>query len=210
VATCGFYGLVVNSQWDQHPVLSGEHVRLEPLGIEHAEGLHAAGRDPSVWTWLSEHQPADLSATHKQVEAILGKPGRMAWAQIDIGTGRVAGTTSYYQLDPRHRNLLIGSTWIGADWQRTRLNTEAKLLLLRRAFDELRANRAGWETDIENRRSQRAIERLGASREGVLRAHRIRKDGSLRDTVVYSVTSPEWPAVRDRLTARLRTISAKT
>lgn len=200
----------MNSQWDQHPVLSGAHVRLEPLGLEHVEGLHAAGHDPDVWTWLSEHQPADLAATRTLIQAILGKSGRMAWAQIDVGTGRVAGTTSCYRLDPHHRNLLIGSTWIGTDWQRTRLNTEAKLLLLCRAFDVLGANRVGWETDIENRRSQRAIERLGASREGVLRAHRIRKDGSLRDTVVYSVTASEWPGVRDRLTGLLQTTSAST
>ncbi len=195
--------VLVSTPWDRHPVLSGNHVRLEPLNDRHTEGLHAAGRDPRVWTWLSQHQPVDVPGTRRQVESILAQPGRKAWAQIDTVTGKVAGTTSYYQLNPRDRNLLIGSTWIGAEWQRTGLNTEAKLLLLCHAFDELGAVRVGWETDIENGRSQRAIERLGAVREGVLRAHRVRKDGSLRDTVVYAVTITEWPDVRDRLTSRL-------
>jgi RimJ/RimL family protein N-acetyltransferase len=193
----------MSQDWNLHPTLAGEHVRLEPLHLTHVEGLHAAGRDPAVWTWLSQHQPTDVAATRRQVESILARPDRRAWAQVSTATGRVAGTTSYYQLNPHHRNLLIGSTWIGTEWQRTGLNTEAKLLLLRYAFDELGAVRVGWETDIENRKSERAIERLGAVREGVLRAHRVRKDGSLRDTVAYAVTAVEWPAVRDRLTALL-------
>ncbi|SFB09683.1 Protein N-acetyltransferase, RimJ/RimL family [Amycolatopsis marina] len=196
--------LSVSQNWKLHPTLSGKHVRLEPLSLAHVDGLHDAGRDPEVWTWLSQHQPADVSGTRGQVQAILDQPDRRAWAQIDATTGRVAGTTSYYQLNSHHRNLLIGHTWIGTPWQRTRLNTEAKLLLLEYAFDRLDAVRVGWETDIGNRRSQRAIERLGAVREGVSRAHRIRKDGSLRDTVTYAVTAAEWPAVRDRLTERLQ------
>nr|WP_240519398.1 GNAT family protein [Amycolatopsis antarctica] len=185
-------------------MLSGRHVRLEPLGPEHAGGLLAAGGDPAVWTWLSMYPPADLAATEAMIDRALAEDDRLAWAQIDLASGAVAGTTSYYEIDPRHRGLAIGHTWIGAPWQRGPVNTEAKILLLRRAFDALGAARVAWHTDIRNERSQRAIERLGAVREGVLRAHRIRKDGSLRDTVSYSMTAGEWPAAEAALTARLR------
>lgn len=189
--------------WSAQPVLRGKHVHLEPLTPEHAEGLHKASADPAIFTWLSIRQPKDVAETAKLVDAILNQPGRLAWAQIDARTGEVAGTTSYYQIDSTHRNLHIGYTWIGRDWQRTALNTEAKLLLLQRAFVDLEANRVAWETDINNERSQRAIERLGAQREGVLRAHRVRPDGTLRDTVLYSLTRPEWPEVRNALTSRV-------
>ncbi|WP_216213632.1 GNAT family N-acetyltransferase [Amycolatopsis aidingensis] len=192
----------MSEEWHRHPTLTGDRVRLEPLGTRHAEGLYRAGRDPGIWTWLASRQPASLADTRAQIEHILAQPDRLAWAQLDTRTGRVAGTTSYYRIDPVDRNLLIGHTWIGPPWQRTPLNTEAKLLLLRRAFEVLGAVRVAWETDIRNERSQRAIERLGATREGVLRAHRIRTDGSLRDTVIYSVTAAEWPAVRDQLLSR--------
>ncbi|MFD8496880.1 GNAT family N-acetyltransferase [Amycolatopsis sp. NPDC059657] len=189
--------------WFDQPTLRGKHVHLEPLTPKHAEGLHKTTADPAIFTWLSIRQPKDVAETAKLVDAILNQPGRLAWAQIDANTGEVAGTTSYYQIDSTHRNLNIGYTWIGRGWQRTALNTEAKLLLLQRAFDDLKAHRVAWETDIGNERSQRAIERLGAQREGVLRAHRVRPDGTLRDTVVYSLTGPEWPAVRNSLTSRV-------
>lgn len=191
------------SEWNQHRVLTGEHVRLEPLTPEHAKGLFEAGGDPGIWTWLSVRQPADVAAAERLVESVLADPDRRPWAQIDVRTGRVAGTTSYYQCVEKHRILSIGHTWIGAQWQRTPLNTEAKLLLLRNAFETLNAQRVSWETDIRNLRSQRAIERLGALREGILRGHRIRPDGTSRDTVVYSMLDTEWPAASERLTERL-------
>ncbi|RZS41274.1 RimJ/RimL family protein N-acetyltransferase [Herbihabitans rhizosphaerae] len=192
----------MDARWDQSPTLTGTHVRLEPLTIAHAPGLHEAGKDPDIWTWLSGWQPADLAATERMIAGALATPGRLAMAQLDARTGEVAGTTSYHDVDAKHRSLCIGSTWIGAPWQRTALNTEAKLLLLRNAFEALGANRVAWHTDIRNERSQRAIERLGARREGVLRAHKIRKDGTPRDTVVYSLIAPEWPNARERLSAR--------
>ncbi len=191
------------SEWNTHPVLTGEYVRLEPLTLDHAKGLFEAGGDPGIWTWLSHRQPMDVAATERMLEIMLGEPGRFAWAQIDLRSGRVAGTTSYYQIVAKHRILSIGHTWIGADWQRTALNSEAKFLLLQNAFETLGAQRVSWETDIRNLRSQRAIERLGALREGVLRGHRIRPDGTSRDTVVYSMLDAEWPAARERLTERL-------
>ena len=193
------------SDWSTPPTLSGEHVRLEPLSPEHAKGLLEAGREPGIWAWLSLRQPTDLTAAERMVEQALADPDRRPFAQIDVASGRVAGTTSYYQVAEKHRILSIGHTWIGTDWQRTWLNTEAKLLLLQHAFETLGAQRVAWETDIRNLRSQRAIERLGALREGVLRAHRIRPDGSSRDTVTYSMLAPEWPAAKARLSERLVT-----
>lgn len=196
------YGEAVTT-WTDHPTLTGEHVRLEPLSENHAESLHEAGRDPEIWTWLSLTRPETLDDTRAMVKTILAAPGRQAFAQLDAATGEVAGTTSYYQIDPVHRGLLIGYTWLGKRWHRTPLNTEAKLLLLTHAFEARGAIRVAWQTDHRNERSQRAIERLGAKRDGVLRSHRIRPDGTARDTVEYSVIAAEWPSVRDGLLARL-------
>ncbi|WP_410576571.1 GNAT family N-acetyltransferase [Amycolatopsis sp. lyj-108] len=189
------------NSWSVHATLRGERVRLEPLTRDHAKGLFAAGSDPAIWTWLSLRQPRDLAAAETMVDGILADPDRRAWAQIDARTGEVAGTTSFYAMNARHKIVSLGYTWIGSEWQRTGLNRESKLLLLRHAFDDLGANRVSWETDIRNLQSQKAIERLGAQREGVLRAHRVRPDGTIRDTVVYSVTGPEWPAVRTALSS---------
>ncbi|MCO5972625.1 GNAT family N-acetyltransferase [Actinoallomurus soli] len=193
------------SAWLERPSLIGRHVRLEPLRPEHAEGLYEAGKDPEVWRWLNVRQPSDVAEMRRMVEEDLRAVGaaRLPWVQIDTVTGEVAGTTSYYDPEPVHCGLWIGHTWIGVRWQRTALNTEAKLLLLERAFDVLGALRVGWHTHHRNERSQRAIERLGARREGVLRSHRVLPDGSVRDTVCYSMLASEWPAARDRLRARL-------
>ncbi len=129
---------------------------------------------------------------------------RVAWVQRCAVTGAVVGSTSYYEIDPARRSVAIGHTMLGRPWWRTGINTEAKLLLLARAFDELDAVRVVWHTDIRNERSQRAIERLGATREGVLRMHRLRPDGSWRDTVQYAMTVDEWPKAQVSLRERLR------
>ncbi|MBP2475268.1 RimJ/RimL family protein N-acetyltransferase [Crossiella equi] len=192
--------------WWRQPTLTGTHVRLEPLSLDHAEDLHEAGRDPAVWAWLSHRWPSDLAGTVEFVHAHLTAQAdgdRLVYAQIDLATGKAAGVTSYYEIVPAHRALAIGHTWIGTPWQRTGLNTESKLLLLARAFEQLSALRVVWHTDNRNQQSQRAIERLGAQREGLLRHHRVRPDGTLRDTVQYSMLAEEWPGVRERLRARL-------
>jgi uncharacterized protein len=129
---------------------------------------------------------------------------RVPWVQRCARTGAVVGATSYYDIDPERRAVAIGHTWLGRPWWRSGINTEAKLLLLGRAFDELGAVRVAWHTDIRNTRSQAAIERLGATREGVLRMHRQRPDGSWRDTVQYAMTVDEWPNAQARLRERLR------
>lgn len=195
------------SDWFDRPVLSGEHVRLEPLTIEHAEGLFAVSHDPGIWSWLRDRQPRNVGDMRDIVAAAIdahAQRTRVPWAQIDAVTGEVAGTTSFHDIEQAHGGLHIGGTWIGAKWHRTGVNTESKLLLLDHAFGTLGARRVAWHTDIRNERSQRAIERLGAVREGVLRRHRLRSDGSHRDTVVYSIIAEEWPEARAALVARLR------
>ncbi|WP_021596500.1 MULTISPECIES: GNAT family N-acetyltransferase [Actinomadura] len=197
----------MSDEWFERPVLTGRYVRLEPLSDEHAEGLFAASGDPAVWTWLSERRPTTVA----QMRVLVGKALaacerglRLPWAQIDVSTGEVAGTTSYYEIVPSHRGLCIGYTWLGSRWHRTAVNTEAKLLLMGRAFDDLGAMRVGWHTHVRNARSRAAIERLGASFEGVHRKHRILADGSVRDTAAYAMTDDDWPAAAARLRARLR------
>jgi RimJ/RimL family protein N-acetyltransferase len=196
--------------WYALPVLTGRLVRLEPLAVEHAAGYLAAageGADAeAVFAHLSQPVPLTVDQAREQILTALAaraRGQRLAYAQIDAATGELAGTTSYYEVDPAARALAIGHTWLGSRWWRTGHNTEAKLLMLGHAFATLGAARVVWHTDIRNTRSQTAIERLGAVREGVLRKHRIRRDGSWRDTVQYAMTDDDWPAVRDRLSGRL-------
>jgi RimJ/RimL family protein N-acetyltransferase len=201
--------------WYALPVLTGDLIRLEPLAIEHAPGYLAAattGPDAAeAFRWLnlpSAHgsQPASLGDARTHIHAALAarvRDERLAYAQIDARTGDFAGTTSLYDVNPALRTVAIGHTWLGRPWWRTGHNTESKLLLLSYAFDELRAARVVWHTDIYNTRSQAAIERLGAVKEGVLRKHRLRRDGSWRDTVQYAMTDDDWPSARARLTGFL-------
>lgn len=194
------------SPWLTAEPVTGTRVRLEPLSLDHVDDLFEAGRDPRVWRWLSGPQPTDRAEMAREVTGALTAAAagdRVPWAQIDLATGRAVGVTSYYEVVPAHRRLEIGYTWLGSAYWRTGLNTESKLLLLTRAFETLGARRVSWRTDIRNERSQQAIERLGATREGVFRAHMQRVDGSVRDTVYYAMTADEWPAARERLRARL-------
>jgi RimJ/RimL family protein N-acetyltransferase len=196
--------------WYALPVLTGRLIRLEPLALEHAPGYFAAaGTGPvteEVFRWMNPAGPTTVDEARAQILAALGARARgvrFAYAQIDAVTGAVAGSTSYYDIDPAVRTIAIGHTWLGKPWWRTGHNTESKLLMLTNAFDALGAARVVWHTDIYNERSQAAIARLGATREGELRKHRIRRDGSWRTTVQYSMTDDDWPEARDRLTARL-------
>ncbi|MGC5029653.1 bifunctional pyridoxamine 5'-phosphate oxidase family protein/GNAT family N-acetyltransferase [Micromonospora sp. DT229] len=197
----------VHTPWHEPVVLGGEHVLLEPLDLTHAEDLFGATADPQVWQHLGAPQPVTVDELRTAVGAYLaaGRRGeQVPWVQRCAVTGAVVGTTSYYEIDPERRSVAVGHTILGRPWWRTGINTEAKLLLLERAFGELEAVRVVWHTDIRNERSQRAIERLGATREGVLRKHRLRPDGSWRDTVQYSMTVEEWPNAQVRLREMLR------
>jgi RimJ/RimL family protein N-acetyltransferase len=197
-------------EWYALPVLEGRLIRLEPLTIEHAAGyLAAAGTDADaeeVFRWMSPAAPQSLAEARTHIAASLAaraRGERFAYAQFDAVTGEFAGTSSFYDVVPAVRTIAIGHTWLGRRWWRTGHNTESKLLMLTHAFDMLGAARVVWHTDINNTRSQAAIARLGAAREGELRKHRIRRDGSWRTTVQYSMTDDDWPAARDYLTGRL-------
>ena len=192
--------------WYDAPVLTGSLVRLEPLTQAHAPGWWAAAEDDESFRWLSiprPRTPGDAQEQVRQACAAAARGERVPWTQVQPASGRVLGTTSYYELDPPGRSLAIGHTWLARSAQRTGVNTEAKLLLLTRAFETLGAVRVVWHADIRNERSQSAIARLGATREGVLRKHRQRRDGTWRDTVQFSMLDDEWPARKARLLARL-------
>jgi RimJ/RimL family protein N-acetyltransferase len=193
---------------DPRPItLAGRHVRLEPLTPEHAPDLFdALMADPSIWRWRTVTPPETLDGLRQQIAEALEAQTRgavVAFAQIARATGRAVGGTTYMNISRKDRGLEIGNTWLGKPWQRTGINTEAKYLLLRHAFEGLGAVRVQLRTDGRNLQSQAAIERLGAVREGVLRKHMLLHDGFLRDTVVYSILDDEWPAVKDRLKAKM-------
>lgn len=189
--------------FDAVPTLTGRHVRLEALRPEHATGVLGAADDDEVFRWQAFARPRTLSEAEALIDHYLSRTDARTWAQIDLASGQLAGLTTYYDIVPELRTVAIGATWLGRRFWRTGVNTEAKLLLLRRAFDELECVRVVWHVDIMNQRSQDAVARLGAHREGVLRKHRIRRDGSWRDTVIFSMTDDEWPAARTALEARL-------
>lgn len=183
--------------------LEGRMLRLEPLSPDHAPGLwpHAG---PEVFRWLAD-LPRDGSyeAFRDWIGEILRRPASLTFAMILAATGELAGVSGYLEIRPEHQGLEVGRTWIGRAHQGSRVNPESKLLLLRHAFETLGAIRVQLKTDLRNVQSQRAIEKLGAVREGVLRRYQIRSNGEVRDTVVYSVLAGEWPAVKARLEARL-------
>lgn len=189
------------SQWYETPDLHGDHVTLSQLRAHHAEGVLAAADDDAVFRWLTVFRPQSLQDAEAVVHRYLTSANTVAWAQFDMASGDLAGLTTFYDIVPELRTLAIGSTWLGKRFHRTGINTEAKLLLLTHAFEGLGAVRVVWHTDIFNEQSQEAIARLGATREGVLRKHRLRKDGTWRDTVQFAMTDDDWPDARDRLTS---------
>jgi len=192
------------SPWLSPLIRQGRHVTLEPMDPSHAAGLFVALDDPEVWAHMTAPRPMSVADMSAYIEGALADPGRAALVQRDAGTGEIVGTTSLYLADPVNRTIAIGHTALGRKWWRTGINTETKLILMTRAFDELGAVRVEWFTDILNERSQAALERLGARREGVLRAHKRRPDGTWRDTVVYGMTGAQWPSVAGRFGATLR------
>src|ERR1700729_1654720 len=221
-AGAGIMPGVSDDLWGGMPVLAGGLIRLEPLALEHAPGyLAAAGTGEEaaeVFRWMSPPggalaQPVTLEDATRHISDALAaraRGARLPYAQIDAVTGEFAGTSSFYEVNPALRTLSIGHTWLGQCWWRTGHNTESKLLMLSYAFETLGAVRVVWHTDIRNTRSQVAIERLGAAREGVLRKHRRRYDGSWRDTVQYAMGDDDWPAPKAALAARLGPASPAT
>lgn len=187
--------------------LTGRHVRLEPLALSHLDDLFVAGgRDEEVWRWQGGPAPHTQEELGGKLSALLEDAGRGAYvpfAVIHRESGRAIGWTTYMDIDVANERLEIGWTWYGRAYWRSAVNTESKLLLLTHAFEELGMGRVQLKTDHLNHRSQAAIARLGAHREGVLRRHRRRPDGTWRDSVYFSLLAEEWPAAKERLAARL-------
>ena len=185
--------------------LQSPRLRLEPLTTDHAAGLEAAARDGELWNLRITSVPAPGEAAAYIDTALKGQTdGHMLpFAVIDTASGRVIGTSRYHDIVTLVDRVEIGYTWYGKSWQRSHVNTTAKLLLLTHAFEELGAKVVGWRTDNYNFASQRAIERLGAKKDGVLRHHGPRRDGTVRDTVMYSLLAGEWPEVKAHLRYQL-------
>ena len=181
--------------------LAAGPIRLEPLTLAHVPGLAAAAADGELWNLRFTSVPAPDETEAYVQTALAGQAAghRLPFAVLDAATGEVLGSTSYHDIVPAIERLEIGYTWYARRVQRTAVNTTAKLLLLSHAFDTLGAALVGWRTDNFNHASQRAIERLGARRDGVLRHHAARRDGTVRDTVMYSLTAGEWPEVMAHL-----------
>jgi N-acetyltransferase len=182
-------------------VLELAPVRLVPLGLEHVDGLKRAAVDGTLWNLRVTSVP-EPGETRAYVEtALQGRADghRFAFAVLDSGSGEVIGASSYHDIVPAVERLEIGYTWYAGSRQRSAVNTTAKLLLMTHAFETLGAKLVGWRTDNFNFASQRAIERLGARKDGVMRHHALRRDGTVRDTVMYSLTAGEWPEVKAQL-----------
>ena len=185
--------------------LAGSRVRLTPLSVEHADGLCAAVCDGELWKlWYTfVPEPEGMLTEIERRLALAGSGTMIPFTVMDVKTGRIAGMTTYMNVDATHQRVEIGSTWYARSVQRSSLNTEAKLLLLEHAFDKMSCIAVEFRTHALNQQSRRAIERLGAKLDGVLRNHMRMPNGTLRDTCVYSILSSEWPTVRAHLNGLL-------
>jgi len=192
---------------DIHPInLVGHYIRLEPLSETHVPDLAAAGKDESIWQFMVYGQLTDADKMRRWVQDLLALQQQgtdLPFAVIHLETGKAIGATRYMEIRPAHRSLEIGGTWYAVAYQRTAVNSECKYLLLSHAFEKLACIRVQFKTDLRNVRSQKAIERLGAVREGVLRNHMILPDGTIRHSVYYSILDSEWPVVKAHLEAQL-------
>ncbi|GJQ21444.1 MAG: GCN5 family N-acetyltransferase [Bacteroidia bacterium] len=182
-------------------VLEGTYVRLEPLGMHHLEGLCLVGLDPDLW----EHATVRIETEadmRKYVHTALQwhiEGTALPFAILERLSQRIVGSTRFANIEPMHKRLEIGWTWIGRPWQRTAVNTETKYLLLRHAFETMQYHRVEFKTDALNHRSRRALLRLGATEEGVLRKHMIVQEGRVRDSVYFSILDSEWPHIKEKL-----------
>jgi N-acetyltransferase len=193
---------MMDDPWKTPVSLTGQHVRLEPLRLAHVPGLSAVGCDDRIWQLMLYGMVRTEADMRAWVEDILQRQAQgtdLAFAVIHLESGRVAGATRYLEMRLEHKGLEIGGTWYGLEFQRTPVNTECKYLLLKYAFEEMGCIRVQFKADLRNERSWRAIERLGAKREGILRNHYVMPDGVYRDSVYYSVIEKEWLEVKKHL-----------
>ncbi len=185
--------------------LNGRYITLEPLTIAHLEGISSAGKESSIWDYLTFllDSRSSASAFIRYVSGLPEKGKDQAYAIRLNETEEIVGGSGYWHIDHQHRKLEIGGSWIPPKHQRSAVNTEAKYLMLRNAFDNLGCNRVGFNIDALNEKSLRAVERIGAQREGISRSDMQMRDGRIRDSVIYSIVNSEWPAVASHLESLL-------
>jgi N-acetyltransferase len=194
------------SPWVQPVTLTGMHVRLEPMSEAHIPALAEIGVGQPFWAFMLYGDIDSVDDMRKWVMDILARAEKgtdLPFVAVHLDSGRVAGATRYLNIMPHDRGLEVGGTWYGPEFQRTAVNTECKYLLLQHAFETLGCIRVQLKTDLRNERSQKAIERIGALKEGILRNHMILPDGRYRHSVFYSILDSEWPAVKKRLEGML-------
>lgn len=193
-------------QFAEPVTLEGYGVKLVPLALEHEGALRIASLDGELWRLRVTSVPEpEKTADYIQTALAMQKRGeRLPFAVIDQRSGTVIGSTSYHDILPRIQRLEIGYTWYAKSMQKTHINTSCKFLLLTHAFETLRCRVIGFRTDCFNRAARQAIERLGAKLDGILRGHALRRDGTIRDTVMYSITQGEWPEIKAHLNALMQ------
>ena len=190
--------------WPDPVVLTGDHAKLEPLQRDHRDALIEAVKDGGLWNlWYTFVPAPDKMDTEIERRLGLQAQGSMLPFTVRNADGKIVGMTTFMNIDATHKRVEIGSTWYASSVQRTPLNTQCKLLLLRHAFENLDCIAVEFRTHFFNHQSRRAIERLGAKQDGVLRSHQVAPNGTLRDTVVFSIIASEWPTVRAHLTYQL-------
>ena len=193
---------MMTTAWISPVILNGKFVRLEPMIEDHIPGLAEIGVGQTFWDFMLYGRMDSVEDMRNWVRDILSRAQNgtdLPFVAIHVASGKVAGATRYLNIMPKDRGLEIGGTWYGTEYQRTPVNTECKYLLLTHAFEKLGCIRVQLKTDLRNVRSQKAIERIGAKREGILRNHMILPSGQFRDSVFYSILDSEWPEVKKRL-----------
>jgi len=196
----------MTTPWISPVILNGKYVRLEPMTEDHIPGLAEIGVGQTFWDFMLYGRMDSVEDMRNWVRDILSRAQNgtdLPFVAIHLASGKVAGATRYLNIMPKDRGLEIGGTWYGTEYQRTPVNTECKYLLLTHAFERLGCIRVQLKTDLRNVRSQNAIERIGAKREGILRNHMVLPSGQFRDSVFYSILDSEWPEVKKRLEAIL-------
>ncbi|MBF4490357.1 GNAT family N-acetyltransferase [Psychrobacter sp. N25K4-3-2] len=187
------------------PTLSSNGITLKPLMLSHVTDLMEACQDGELWN-INETSVPEPDKVIDYINTADSMPNRQAFVVIDESNGKAIGTTSFHDILPTSKRLEIGYTWYAKSYWRTHVNTTCKLMLLSYIFETLKYQTVGWRTDIDNHRSQQAIERLGAKKDGVIRGNRIRRDGIISDTVMYSVVSSEWPQIKPKLVEKSQSV----
>ena len=187
------------------PTLSSNSITLKPLMLSHATDLMEACQDGELWK-INETSVPEPDKVIDYINTADSMPNRQAFVVIDESNGKAIGTTSFHDILPTSKRLEIGYTWYAKSYWRTHVNTTCKLMLLTYIFETLKYQTVGWRTDIDNHRSQQAIERLGAKKDGVIRGNRVRRDGIISDTVMYSMVSSEWRQIKPKLVEKSQSV----